>query len=231
MCTSTASTRGSHALLLQARLELGAHVGGQALKALHPAHATHARRRRWRLLEQLDGLLVAAAQAAAHGIHTPVRALDEHVVAAVDGLAELHRLRAALRRHGDARVLATSIGNIAHHARALRSMSEIGVKLNWRTEVNEMYWIWETSIDENELDAMIYGVPEALKMLREFGIRFDDGNHINAEVPKIIIDRDGDSQGHLNDNLVAPGTSGLLFSAKLRSVLANCVVDNIEYFL
>jgi len=112
----------------------------------------------------------------------------------------------------------------------MRSMSEIGVKLNWRTEVNEMYWIWENSIDENELNAMIYGVPEALKMLREFGIRFDDGNHINAEVPKIIIERDGDSQGHLNDNLVAPGTSGLLFSAKLRSVLANCGVDNIEYF-
>lgn len=92
-----------------------------------------------------------------------------------------------------------------------------------------MYWVWVNVID-SEKEAIIYGSPKALDQLRESGVRFDDGINIKVNVPSLLIERDEDSQGRLNDNVIAFGTTGLLFSSKLRGVLAASGVDNIEYF-
>jgi hypothetical protein len=92
-----------------------------------------------------------------------------------------------------------------------------------------MNWIWEHAIT-SEQEAMIYGVPDVLVALRARGVRFDLGVRAPVGVPLVVIERDDQSQGTLNDNLVAPGTTGLLLSSRLRKALATAGVDNIEYF-
>jgi hypothetical protein len=92
-----------------------------------------------------------------------------------------------------------------------------------------VHWIWENAIG-SENEAMIYGVPDSLRPLLERGLAFDHGVRSSASVPLVVVTRNADSQGTLNDNLVAPGTTGLLLSSKLRTALAAGGVDNIEYF-
>ena len=91
-----------------------------------------------------------------------------------------------------------------------------------------MYWIWNPSVRDDE--AMIYGVPPALLPLREAGVRLDYGVKIATAMPLVVIKLNEDSQGRLNDNILAPGTTGLLFSSRLRSVLTSAGIDNLEYF-
>jgi len=89
-----------------------------------------------------------------------------------------------------------------------------------------MYWIWTNErADDNE--ARIGGVPEAIEAA---DLRFDRGTAITKNVPLIDIVRDEDAQGRLTDNLIAPGVRGLTFSSRLRTVLANVGVDNIDYY-
>jgi len=89
-----------------------------------------------------------------------------------------------------------------------------------------MYWIWANEPDSED-EAMIYGVPPVIE--RE-DLNFDDGIRIERDVPFIEIIQDEDSQGILTDNLIAPGTRGLLFSSRLRNTLATAGVDNIDYY-
>jgi hypothetical protein len=92
-----------------------------------------------------------------------------------------------------------------------------------------MYWIWESTVNSED-EAMIYGVPEALLPLRQQKIRFDLGKRFETVIPPIVIARNADSQGKLNDNLIAAGTTGLLFSKRLRNTLSAARVDNIDYY-
>lgn len=89
-----------------------------------------------------------------------------------------------------------------------------------------MYWIWK-SLRADDDEARIEGRPDAIGQL---GVRFDEGARIQVAVPPIRIVRDEDSQGRLTDNQLAPGTTGLLFSSRLRQLLASNGVQNIDYY-
>lgn len=89
-----------------------------------------------------------------------------------------------------------------------------------------MYWIWK-SLRADDGEARISGRPE---VIADLGLSFDEGNRIQPAVPLIRIVRDEDSQGRLTDNQLAPGTTGLLFSRRLRDLLAGAGVHNIDYY-
>ena len=89
-----------------------------------------------------------------------------------------------------------------------------------------MYWIWQ-NLRANDNQARIAGRPA---VITELGIRFDEGARIQVDVPMIRMIRDEDSQGQLTDNLIAPGTTGLVLSSRLRLLLTAHGVHNIEYY-
>jgi hypothetical protein len=91
---------------------------------------------------------------------------------------------------------------------------------------DDTYWVWANE-PTGDNEAMVYGVPPVVEQL---GLRFNDGNLVTQSVPLIQIDRDADSQGVLTDNLIAAGSKGLLFSGRLRSLIAQLGIDNIQYF-
>lgn len=89
-----------------------------------------------------------------------------------------------------------------------------------------MHWIWK-SLRSSDDEASIAGRPDAITAL---GARFDQGAKVLPPVPHIRILRDEDSQGRLTDNQLAAGTTGLLFSRRLREMLAAVGVANIDYY-
>lgn len=89
-----------------------------------------------------------------------------------------------------------------------------------------MYWIWANEPSDED-EAMLYGVPPVIE---QRNLSFDDGILIRDKVPLIEFVRDDDSQGRLTDNLIAPGSRGLMFSSRLRAVLESVGADNIQYF-
>ncbi len=89
-----------------------------------------------------------------------------------------------------------------------------------------MYWIWQ-SLRANDDEARIADRPAVIRAL---GVRFDEGARIDVAVPMIRMIRDEDSQGQLTDNLIAPGTTGLVLSSRLRQLLTAHGVHNMEYY-
>jgi hypothetical protein len=89
-----------------------------------------------------------------------------------------------------------------------------------------MYWIWQ-SLRANDNEARIADRPAVIS---ELGVRFDEGARIQVAVPMIRMIRDEDSQGQLTDNLIAPGSTGLVLSSRLRQLLTAHGVHNIEYY-
>ncbi len=88
------------------------------------------------------------------------------------------------------------------------------------------HWVW-TNARQHEDEAVISGRPEVITG----DLRFDDGARVQGVVPLIELVLDEDSQGHrLTDNLLAPGTTGLVFSSRLLQVLARAGVGNLQYF-
>ena len=88
------------------------------------------------------------------------------------------------------------------------------------------YWIWATEA-QSEMQARIHGRPA---IVNELGLSFDSGVNQSQPVPNIEIRVSSDAIGVLTDNLIAPGTTGLLFNSRLRTLLLQNGVDNIEYF-
>jgi len=74
---------------------------------------------------------------------------------------------------------------------------------------------------------VIHGVPVVIE---QEDLSFDDGIRVLTAVPLIVINANEESIGTLTDNLIAPGTRGLLFSSRLRQVLMGEGVDNIDYY-
>jgi hypothetical protein len=89
-----------------------------------------------------------------------------------------------------------------------------------------MYWIWATEA-KDETQARIYGQPTVVERL---DFSFDDGIRQTQPIPHIEIRVSAEDEGTLTDNLIAMGTTGLVFSTRLRDLLAQNGVDNIEYF-
>ena len=89
-----------------------------------------------------------------------------------------------------------------------------------------MHWIWR-SRRSNDEQTRIEGRPAAIASL---GLRLDQGQRVTQAVPLIRLARDADEPGILTDNLIAPGTTGLVFSARLRALLASCGVANIDLY-
>lgn len=89
-----------------------------------------------------------------------------------------------------------------------------------------MYWIWvseKTAADE----ATIYG---PLDFSSTEDIVVDTGISVSARGPLADIIREEQSQGEMPDNALLRGNGGLLFSPRLRQVLENISLDNIQYF-
>ncbi|MCA9139365.1 MAG: hypothetical protein KDB00_21470 [Planctomycetales bacterium] len=89
-----------------------------------------------------------------------------------------------------------------------------------------MYWVWTNRrVAEEEVT-----VSRRPAVISDLNLRFDDGSAITEDVPLIEIDIDADSGNVLTENIVANATTGLLFSSKLRDVLASVGVDNLQFF-
>ena len=88
-----------------------------------------------------------------------------------------------------------------------------------------MYWVW-TSEPTTEDTPVIRG---GATLIDELDVEFDSGFAVSSRVPVIEIARDEQSQGTLTDSVIVRG-AGLLFSSRLRQVLASLSVDNIQYF-
>lgn len=90
------------------------------------------------------------------------------------------------------------------------------------------YWVWRDAIYSDE-QASLNTRPPSIHAQRLY---FDDGvllvqPNISAVLDISLSEED---DGFLTDNLVAPGVPGLLISSRLRGVLEQCGVDNIQYF-
>lgn len=94
------------------------------------------------------------------------------------------------------------------------------------TGAADAYWIWK-SLRASDDEARIGGRPDSIAAL---GVRFDEGTRVERPVPHIRLVRDDASQGRLTDNQLAPGTTGLVFSTRLRALLAAAGVSNIDYY-
>ena len=90
-----------------------------------------------------------------------------------------------------------------------------------------MYWIW-THEPDIEQAAMIKTVPG---FIEKQDIRFDRGEKVKIDMkePINLILKKHDL-GIFTDNLISPGVRGLLFSDKLKKVLTELGVNNIDYF-
>jgi hypothetical protein len=89
-----------------------------------------------------------------------------------------------------------------------------------------MYWIWFNEPTSDE-DAAIYDPPPVFE---EEDISFGDGDRVERAVPPITVVRDADAQGVLPDNVMVPRAMGMAFSSRLRALLAEVGVDNIDYY-
>jgi len=94
------------------------------------------------------------------------------------------------------------------------------------SESEAKYWVWLNKRSSPE-EEKLHGVPPAIRRRR---LRFDQGKLMNVDLNGLSIARRADRIGVLTDNLLAPGTRGLLFSRRLRELLAYVGVDNIQYF-
>jgi hypothetical protein len=89
-----------------------------------------------------------------------------------------------------------------------------------------MHWVW-ASEPTAEGEARIYGPPP---IAEELNLEFDAGLVVSASVPLIEVIQDEHSQGVLPDNVILLGGGGLLFSSRLRQVLAAVPLDNVQYY-
>lgn len=91
-----------------------------------------------------------------------------------------------------------------------------------------MFWIWMTE-PKSEADARIYSKPEVVS---KYDLDFDSGcKQPIKEIPTIEIHISEDqSQNLLTDNLIAPGITGIVINRKIRSILQENNVSNIEYY-
>lgn len=89
-----------------------------------------------------------------------------------------------------------------------------------------MYWVWArgpTAANET----FVYGPPLVTERLH---VDFDTGGFVATGVPLVEISRDERSKGVLTDCVFLRGGGGLLFSSRLRKVLAAIPLDNVQYF-
>lgn len=89
-----------------------------------------------------------------------------------------------------------------------------------------MHWIWATEA-QDESQARIQGRPQVVDRL---DLAFDRGTPQAVAIPEIEIRISTENEGTLTDNLIALGTTGLVFNSRLRRLLEGLGVDNIEYF-
>lgn len=89
-----------------------------------------------------------------------------------------------------------------------------------------MYWVLSNEFVDEDNDAELTG-----NINLSDDISFDDGVVVDAFVPKIILTLNNDSRmGNMTDHLSIDEACGLVFSKRLRDLLQNIAVDNIQYF-
>jgi hypothetical protein len=90
------------------------------------------------------------------------------------------------------------------------------------------YWIWRDDA-HSEDQANLRTRPS---IINDQGLYFDDGALMvrPEDGTTLAITLSDADDGFLTDNLVAPALPGLLISSRLRAVLDESGVDNIQYF-
>ena len=89
-----------------------------------------------------------------------------------------------------------------------------------------MYWMLSNEFVDEDNDAELTG-----DINLSDDISFDDGVMVDAFVPKITLTLSDDSRmGNMTDHLSIDEACGLVFSKRLRDLLQNIAVDNIQYF-
>jgi hypothetical protein len=88
-----------------------------------------------------------------------------------------------------------------------------------------MYWIWATEVG-TDADPVFFETPA---IVDELNLHFDTGAPQATDMPLIQLER-AEGWNSLTDNLVAPGVNGLVFSKRLRQLLAAVGVDNVQYY-
>lgn len=92
-----------------------------------------------------------------------------------------------------------------------------------------MYWIFANELMDEDNDADLSG-----EVNIELGgaITFDEGvSNSKISIPDIVLTLDSDSRiGKMTDRLAITELYGLVFSSRLRELLARIKVENIEYY-
>jgi hypothetical protein len=89
-----------------------------------------------------------------------------------------------------------------------------------------MYWIWANErSDESEL--RIDNVPP---IIDANDWNFDNGERIGMPLPVIDIPFTMRADDRLTDNLVVPGCRGLLVNTRLKAILDELGIENLQYF-
>ncbi len=89
-----------------------------------------------------------------------------------------------------------------------------------------MYWVLSNEFVDEDNDAELTG-----DINLSDNISFDDGVMQDPFIPKITITLNNDSRmGNMTDHLSIDEARGLVFSERLRDLLQNIAVDNIQYF-
>ena len=89
-----------------------------------------------------------------------------------------------------------------------------------------MYYIWESRIQHSGEALIASFAPTA----RLYGVSFILGRRFSKDIPELVINLDGQSQGKLTDDLVIMKRRCLVHSYRLREVLRSAGVDNIDYY-
>ncbi len=89
-----------------------------------------------------------------------------------------------------------------------------------------MYWVLSNEFVDEDNDAELTG-----DISLSDDTSFDDGVMLDIFIPKITLTLNNDSRmGNMTDHLSIDEARGLVFSTRLRKVLNNNAVDNIQYF-
>ncbi len=92
-----------------------------------------------------------------------------------------------------------------------------------------MYWILSNEFENEDTDADLTG---EIPFIEKTGIYFDNGISLSTnKLPKMTLTINEDSRlGRMTDHLCISEANGLVFSSKIRNIINDLNIENIEYF-
>ncbi len=225
----------------RAALEHQPHIGGALAElvpelipaAMHPVSRLEPEQARFRLMDAVSSLLVAASA------HAPLMLVLEDLHAAdVDSLAllefatrQLHASRAlVVGTFRDAEILRPRVGNIVTRLR--RSAIQLGLRRLDRDEIREYVFAatGERPLEQSvaELATLTEGHPLYLAEVVELGLARGSLRHAPASVRSAILERAADLPAETRRLLGTASVLGRSFQASVLAEVSGCDEDRVR---